>query len=60
MVVVETCIWHLMSSIGVRRREVKAPLAAPQVTRAGSGSGGATGSLCVVKNVAWRASWARR
>lgn len=32
------CIWHLISSIGVRIRLVKAPLAAPQATSAGKGS----------------------
>ena len=33
-----TCIWHLMSSMGVRKRLVKAPLAAPQRMSGPSGS----------------------
>jgi hypothetical protein len=35
-----TCIWHLMSSMGVKAREVNAPEKAPQATSAGKGSVG--------------------
>lgn len=33
-----TCILHFMSSMGVRRREVKAPEAAPEMMSADMGS----------------------
>lgn len=36
--IVCTCILHLMSSMGVKRNDVKAPLAAPQKTSALSGN----------------------
>ena len=52
---VGTCILHFTSSMGVRRREVNAPEAAPQAMRAERGRGSEVG-----RRVAWTASWARR